>query len=122
MRRLFLILTVLSVPCWSQAAQQPAQPPTVVKVVELPPPPPRDFLGYLQALGPLIAAFIAASVAVGVGVMQYYLQTKRAKQDLFDKRFEVYKGTLDFIVTLLKAHGKHEEHWLRSVLSEDCPG
>jgi hypothetical protein len=89
--------------------------------VELPPPPPRDFLGYLQALGPLIAAFIAASVAAGVGVMQYYLQTKRAKQDLFDKRFEVYKGTLDFIVTMLKAQGKHEEHGYGQFLAKTAP-
>jgi hypothetical protein len=33
MRRLLVILTVLSVPCWSQpSAQQPAQPPIVVKL------------------------------------------------------------------------------------------
>jgi|HubBroStandDraft_5_1064220.scaffolds.fasta_scaffold489104_1 hypothetical protein len=75
MRRLFLILTLLSVPGRSQpSAQQPAQPPIVVRV-EMPPPPPRDLLGLLQALGPLIAA----SVAVGVGLMQYYLQTKKGE-------------------------------------------
>jgi hypothetical protein len=117
MRRFLFTLTLLSVPGWSQpSAQQPAQPPIVVKV-EMPPAPRRDFLGYLQALGPLIAA----SVAVIVGVTQWYLQTKRAKQDLFDKRFEVYKGTLDFIVTLLKAQGSHEQHGYGQFLEKTAP-
>jgi hypothetical protein len=38
-RRSLLILTIFSVPGWSQPAQQPAQPPIVVKV-EMPPTNP----------------------------------------------------------------------------------
>src|SRR5580698_4447533 len=86
MLRSFLIFTALSISAWSQPAPAPAQPPTVVKVAEMPPTPQRDFLGYLQSLGPLIAA----SVAIGVASMQYYLQRQQMKQTLFDKRFEVY--------------------------------
>ena len=65
MRRFLLVLTFFSFAGWSQPAQQQAQPPIVVKV-EMPPTPRRDFIGYLQALGPLIAA----CVAVGVALMQ----------------------------------------------------
>ena len=50
MRRLFLILTVLSISAWSQPAPAPAQQPIVVQV-QMPPTPHRDFLGYLQSLG-----------------------------------------------------------------------
>ena len=104
MRRFVLILTLLSVPGWSQPAQQSAQPPIVVKV-EMPAPPPRDFLGILQALGP----FIAASVAMGVGIMQYYLQSNKSKQDLFDKRFHVYEAALDYLGTLIATQGNVDD-------------
>jgi hypothetical protein len=52
----------------------------------MPPAQDRDFLGYLQSLGPLIAA----SVAIGVALVQYGLQRQSQKQDLFDKRFTVF--------------------------------
>jgi hypothetical protein len=54
MRRVLLVLTALTIAGWSQPAQQQAQTPMVVKV-EMPSTPNRDFIGYLQALGPLIA-------------------------------------------------------------------
>ena len=118
MRRFLLIFTFLSVPGWSQSpAHQPAQPPIVVKG-EMPPPPPRDFLGYLQALGPLIAA----SVAVIVGVTQWYLQTKRAKQDLFDKRFHVYEAVVKYLDTLVATQGKVEDHDHGEFRRETDPG
>jgi hypothetical protein len=84
MRRLFVMLTVLSFFGWSQPIPQQAQPRVVRG--ETPPPQDRDFLGYLQSLGPLIAA----SVAVGVAGVQYSLQRQSQKQDLFEKRFKVY--------------------------------
>ena len=85
MQRLLLVLTAISFLGWTQPAQLPAQPPIAVKV-EVPPTPDRGFLGYLQSLGPLIAA----SVAVSVAGVQYRLQRQSQKQDLFDKRFTVY--------------------------------
>src|ERR1035441_8292175 len=83
MRNCLLIITVISFAGWSQPAEQHAQTPIVVKV-EMPPTPHRDFLGYLQALGPLIAA----CVAVGVALMQWHIQKQNLKQQRFAKRFE----------------------------------
>ena len=85
MRRFLLVSTFMCFAVWSQPAQQQAQSPVAVQV-QMPPTPQRDFLGYLQALGPLIAA----CVAVGVASMQYYLQRQQMKQQMFAKRFEVY--------------------------------
>jgi len=88
MRRFLLILTILSVRGWSQPpAQQPAQPPIVVKV-EMPQAPHRDWIDLLEAFGPLIAA----GVAVIVGLVQCYLQWKKQKQDLFENCFAIYKA------------------------------
>jgi hypothetical protein len=92
MRRFLLTYTVLVCAGWSQPAQQQPSPPLVVKV-EMPPIPKRDFLGYLQALGPLIAA----CVAVGVATMQQNLQRQSQKQDLFEKCFHIYKAADDFV-------------------------
>jgi hypothetical protein len=120
MRRSLLIFTLFSVPGWSQApAQQPAQPPIVGKV-EMPPAPHRDFLGYLQALGPLIAA----SVAVGVGLTQFYLQRQKYKQDLFDRRFKVYSATWDFIVLAIKSRttGLLEDSKVAKFFDDTKPG
>jgi hypothetical protein len=105
MRRFLLIFTVLSVPGWSQSsAQQPAQPPIVVKV-EMPPPPPRDFLGNLQALGPLIAAF----VAVIVGLTQWYLQKKYLEQNSFERRYAVYEALKKYMGAIYFNHGKDDD-------------
>jgi hypothetical protein len=60
MRRFFLTLTVLSVPCCSQLpAQQPAQPPIVVKV-EMPPANPWQPIipGFIGMASALIAVWL----------------------------------------------------------------
>jgi hypothetical protein len=44
------------------------------------------FMDYLRTLGP----FLGVLVAVGVGLMQYYLQRQKYQLDLFDKRFAAY--------------------------------
>lgn len=95
MRRSFLILAVLSISVWAQP-EQPAQAPIPVKVVEMPPTPPtprRDFLGYLQSLGPLIAA----CVALYIGFTQRRLQRQQLKQNLFEKRFAVYEAIKSYL-------------------------
>lgn len=92
MRRFLLVFTFTCFAGWSQPAQQQAQSPVVVQV-QMPPAPQRDFLGYLQGLGPLIAA----CVAVGVAMMQYAIQRHSQKQDLFEKRFQIYKAADDFV-------------------------
>ena len=102
MRRFFLLLAFLSFSAWAQPpASQQAQQPIVVKV-EMPPTPHRDFLGYLQSLGPLIAA----CVAVGVALMQRHLQRQQQTQTLFDKRFKVYESTIAYLTNILQLDGK----------------
>src|SRR4051794_6867081 len=86
MRRFWLTLTILVLAGRSQPAPQQAQPLPIAVKVEMPPKNDRDFFGYLQSLGPLIAA----SVAIGVALVQYGLQRQSQKQDLFDKRFTVF--------------------------------
>ena len=63
--------------------------------------PQRDVLGYLQALGPLIAAL----VAVGVALMQRHLQKQQLKQNLFEKRWKVYTGVQDYLAAILREDG-----------------
>lgn len=46
----------------------------------------RDLTSYITAYAPLLAVF----VAIGVALMQYYLQKQQLKQDLYDKRFRVF--------------------------------
>ena len=104
MRPVLLVLTFVCCTGWSQPAQQQAQPPIVVKV-EMPPTPQRDFLGYLQALGPLIAAL----VAVGVGLMQWHLQKEHLKQQMFAKRFLVYSAVRRFVSAVIKIQGTVDE-------------
>jgi hypothetical protein len=91
MRRILLVLTFMSFAAWSQPAQPQVQAPIVVKV-EMP-TPHRDFLGYLQALGPLIAA----CVAVGVGLSQWAIQRKHLAHSLFDKRFKIYTAVSEYL-------------------------
>ena len=52
------------------------------------PPHTRDWIDYLQALAPSIAVV----VAIGVGVMQAYLQRQHLKQQLFEKRYMVFES------------------------------
>ena len=99
MRQFLLTFTVLSILGGSQPApQQPSTQPIVVKV-EMPPTQHRGFLDYLQSLGPLIAA----SVAVGTALMQYYLQRQQMKQQLFDKRFTVYRTVEAYLMAVSAA-------------------
>jgi hypothetical protein len=100
MRRFLLTLTIISFSGWSQPAQQHAQPPIVVKV-EMPPAPTKGALDYLQELGPLIAAL----VAVGVAVMQYYLQKQQWKQSLYDKRYAVFRSVAHYWRELVSSNG-----------------
>src|SRR5271157_5328725 len=103
MRRFLLTFTLISFPGFSQPTQQQAQPPIVVHV-QMPPTLHRDFLGYLQSLGPLIAA----SVAVGVGLMQWYLQKQHLKQNLFEKRWKVYAGVHDYLMAVYMTQGMQD--------------
>jgi hypothetical protein len=54
-------------------------------------PHQRDWIDYLVAFAPLIAIF----VAIGVALMQAYLQRQQLKQNLYDRRFNVRQGVLD---------------------------
>src|ERR1017187_4253649 len=102
MRRFLLMLTLITVSAWAQPAQQQA-PPIVVQV-EMPPTPHRDFLGYLQALGPLTAAL----TALGVGFMQWHLQKQHLKQNLYDKRWKVYTAVHDYLMTVYMTDGRQD--------------
>ena len=84
----------------------------------MPPAPRRDFLAFLQALGPLIAA----SVAVGVGITQYCLQKQKQKQDLFDKRFTVYQAALDYVMVMIGKDGKTDVSDFRQYQTKTDPG
>ena len=95
MRRFLLAFMLLSFTGWSQ----PSGPHTENQKsasAESSPPQTRDFLGYLQGLGPLIAAV----VAIGVASMQYYLQRQQMKQALFDKRFEAYTAVEAYLMAV----------------------
>ncbi len=100
MRRFLLTLIFITTSVWSQPAQQQAQPPILVKV-EMPQTPQRDFLGYLQGLGPLIAAL----VAVGVALMQRHLLKEQLKQNLYEKRWKVYQELMGHIEHALQEEG-----------------
>lgn len=99
MRRSFLILTALTISAWAQPGPQQAAPPIVVQF-QMPPTPHRDFFGYLQSLGPLIAA----CVAVGVALMQRHLQKQQLKQNLFEKRFAVYEAIKRHLVESMSGY------------------
>jgi hypothetical protein len=71
----------------------------------MPPTPHKDFLAYLQELGPLIAA----TVAVGVASMQYYVQRQQMKQQLFDNRFEGYTVIKAYLVNVLIEAEEYEK-------------
>jgi hypothetical protein len=48
----------------------------------------RDWIAYLQAFAPSFAVL----VAIGVAVMQAYLQRQHLKHDLYNKRFRVFSA------------------------------
>src|ERR1035441_500799 len=106
MRRILLVLTFMSFAAWSQPAQQQAQAPIAVKV-ETPPPPPKTLPNYLQQFGPLLAA----CVAVGVAFMQRYLQKQQLKQNLFEKRWDVYRDLGSHINTIVHQTSQNSPDW-----------
>jgi hypothetical protein len=58
----------------------------------------RDLTSYVSAYAPLMG--VLATIAVAL--MQYYLQRQKAKQDLFEKRFDIFtvlKGYLSAVTT-----------------------
>jgi len=57
----------------------------------------RDWVDFLEALGPLIAVV----AVLAVGVMQVYLQRQQLKQDLFDKRYHVFEVFYAFGIAYL---------------------
>lgn len=71
MRRFLLILTILSVPGWSQPAQQPAQPPIVVKV-EM--PPESIWTSLLKVAIPTV---LGAGLGAGITLYGVWLTNKR---------------------------------------------
>lgn len=98
MRRFLLTLTLISFSGWSQPAQRQTQPPIVVRFVETPPTPHRDWIDGLEAFGPLIAA----AVALIIGITQWRLQRQQVKQDLFEKRYRIYQATHAFVAEASK--------------------
>jgi hypothetical protein len=62
----------------------------------------RDWIDFLEALGPLIAAAAAAFI----GAVQWSLQRKQLKQELFDKRFRIYAAVTDFLGEASVCYGK----------------
>jgi hypothetical protein len=67
----------------------------------MPSQPVRDLTSYISAYAPVLAAL----VAVGVGIMQYYIQRQHLKQNLFEKRHKVYTATQKFIRAVLDNNG-----------------
>jgi hypothetical protein len=76
----------------------------------MPTPHIRDWIDYLQALAPSIAAL----VALGVGLTQLHLQRRIANQSLFDKRYTVYKAVGHYLTTVISQVGRTES---RTVLA-----
>lgn len=60
----------------------------------------RDSIDILTAFAPLLAVL----VALGVGFTQAYLQRQHLKQQLFEKRFEVYSAVRAFLSVALQSH------------------
>jgi hypothetical protein len=60
----------------------------------MPAPHTRDLLDY--------APILAMVIAIGVAVMQAYLQRQQRKQTLFDRRFKVYQETIAYLMTMLQ--------------------
>ena len=45
------------------------------------------------------------SIAIGVALMQAYIQRQQQKQNLFDKRFELYSAVSHFLSAVIKTEG-----------------
>jgi hypothetical protein len=66
----------------------------------MPSQPVRDLTSYVSAYVPLLATL----VAVGVGWMQYYVQRQHQRQNLFEKRFEIYRAVNALWSAALEGH------------------
>jgi hypothetical protein len=64
------------------------------------PLPVRDLTSYVSAYAPLLATL----VAVGVGLMQYYIQRQHQRQNLFEKRFEIYQAVRELWSAAIEGH------------------
>jgi hypothetical protein len=84
----------------------------------MPPTPRRDFLGYLQALGPLTAAL----TALGVGFMQWHLQKQHLKQNRFDRRYRVYSGVQGYLAAIRRGDGEFDDQTHQQFRSETDAG
>jgi hypothetical protein len=119
MRRFLFILTILSVPGWSQPAQQPAQPPIVVKV-EMPPTNPWVHLVEIVVPG-IIGAGLALfgvwltnrnNAATNAANRQHALDIEKIKDEIAaqaksrDNRWEflknVYVGLIEDTTDLIR--------------------
>jgi len=69
----------------------------------------RDWIDILAAFAPVVAVF----VAVGVGLMQLYLQRQQWKQNLYDKRYVVYDAVKEYMSAVWCAYGKQgiDDYW-----------
>lgn len=56
----------------------------------------KDIIDILAAIAPAVAVLVAITVAI----TQYLLQKAQAKQDLFEKRYEVYSAVIDLWLVL----------------------
>ena len=67
----------------------------------------RDLTSYISAYAP----FVGVLVAIGVALMQFYLQREQAKQSLFDRRFTVYTAVERYLDSLVGSpqDGKQED-------------
>jgi len=74
----------------------------------------RDWVDFLEALGPLIAV-VAVLI---VGFFQAYLQRQQLKQDLYDKRFRVYRSLVDYWITFTESRGIVELDTLKTLYAE----
>jgi hypothetical protein len=73
---------------------------------------PKDWIDVLAALSPTVAVL----VAIGVAVVQAYLQKEALKQNLYDRRFRVYSAVLELWEALRKAEDVDEREFAAAVL------
>lgn len=66
----------------------------------MPSPHTRDLTDYAVAFAP----FLAVLVAISVAAMQYYLQKQHLKQQLFERRFQVYSAVREFLSHALRGY------------------
>lgn len=74
----------------------------------------RDLLDY--------APFLAMIIAIGVALMQAYLQRQQQKQTLFDRRFKVYQETIAYLMTMLQLRGETDLPRYQVFRTETDPG